>query len=81
MKLKIQYRDAGARQPEVVEASSVADNGHEGAWIDFLDGNDHLVLRVRAEDVDRVERVKDVKDEGSAGTSRQDVPDLSRILA
>jgi hypothetical protein len=78
MKLKIQYRDTGARQPEVVEASSVVDNGHEGAWIDFLDGNDHLVLRVRAEDVERVERVKD---DGSTGTSRQDVPDLSRILA
>jgi hypothetical protein len=78
MKFKIQYRDATARQPETVEASSVADEGHESMWIDFLDGNDHLVLRVRAEDVERVERVKD---DGSTGAARQDVPDLSRILA
>jgi hypothetical protein len=77
MKFKIQYNGSGARQPEVVEASTVVDHGHEGVWVDFLDGSDHLVLRIRAEDVERVERIVD---DGST-SARQDVPDLSRVLA
>lgn len=79
MKFMLHYGGSSTRQPEIVKASRIVDNGHEGRWIDFLDANDDLVLRVRAADVERVEHVKD--DPGDPPPPREDVPDLSRVLA
>jgi hypothetical protein len=76
MKFKITY--GSKRHPEVLEASEMVDHGHEGTWIDFVNGRDELVLRVRAADVERVEHVSDGEHTGPA---RAEVPDLSKILA
>jgi hypothetical protein len=76
MKFMIHYGDPSRREPEVVEASRLVDHGHEDRWIDFLDGNDDLVLRIRAADVERVEHVR-----GEDPAARNEGPDLSRVLA
>jgi hypothetical protein len=80
MKFMIHYGGPSPREPEVVEASRLADHGHEGRWIDFLDANDDLVLRIQAADVSRVEHVRG-EDPGSPPSARKEVPDLSRVLA
>lgn len=79
MKFRIRYDEASRRQPEIVEASKVVDRGHEGRWIDFLDENEDLVLRIQAADVTRVEHVDD--DGPAEPPPDRDVPDLSRVLA
>lgn len=79
MKFRIRYGGASPRQPEIVEASKMVDRGHDDRWIDFLDANEDLVLRIQAADVARVEHVDD---EGPGEPpSDRDVPDLSRLLA
>jgi hypothetical protein len=79
MKFRIRYDGESRRQPEIVEASKMVDRGHEGRWIDFLDANEDLVLRIQAADVARVEHVDD--DGPGEPPPGRDVPDLSRILA
>ena len=52
MKFKVRFT-SGAE--EEVSAARVLDSGEK--WIDFVDGQDDLVLRVRVGDVVRIERV------------------------